>query len=158
MEQIVGLVPRLGLRRFLGRDRCFGRFGVGGIGFSGRSVGLGCLRGVLASSRAPAKLFRREVEQIVGLVRRLGRRRLVGQGRCFARLGRRGIGFSGRLFGLEARSVGCGSIGTTPGRCLLIGLADAGRFGICRQTRFLRRRASAALFLFARVSAIFWPI
>ena len=60
--------------------------------FSGRSFRLGCFLGALARSRDPAKLFLRGVEQIVGLVRRLGLRRFVGGAvSCRLRLGCFGV-------------------------------------------------------------------
>src|SRR5262249_41958777 len=68
IEQIIGLVLRLGLRLFLMDERLVAGLGVWGIGFCD-GVRLSCFLGSLARSGDAAQLFLRRVEQIVGLIR-----------------------------------------------------------------------------------------
>src|SRR6185295_10968274 len=79
-----------GLRAAWRLDRAAIGLGLGGSGYSG-----------------PAKLFRGGVEQIVGLVRRLGLRPFIGNGRFLAGLGVRSISLSGRAVRLGRCSLGC---------------------------------------------------
>ena len=141
VEQIVGLVRRLGIR---------------GSGFSDRSVSLGNFLGVLDTcidrarlfaggerllavigpgvcgiasyGRSPrprdsAKLFLRGVEQIVGLVRRPVLRSLVGGGRF---LPPSGLAFAVGVLGAAASGCATAALGATAPGALRLGLA------ICR--------------------------
>src|SRR5262245_2941718 len=129
VEQIVGLVRRLGLRPFIGGGRFLAGFGFRTSGFLRRFFVLIGLCASLARRRQPAQLFLGGVEQIVGLVRRLGRRPFIGNGRFLAGLGVGGIGLSVRVLRLGRRGLGCDCTGCTLARRLLLGLSGPARFG-----------------------------
>src|SRR5262245_10062741 len=143
IEEVVGLVRRLGLGPFFGGGCLLAGLGLRGSGFLRRFFGLNAFGADLARRREgrnafganlarrrePTQLFRRGVEQIVRLIGRLGLWPFVGSGRFLAGLGVGGIGLSGRALRLGRRSLGCDRARHTLARCLLLGLRRPARFG-----------------------------